>query len=152
MADFWEWLGNTELAFQIGATWWFPLFESIHVLFVVTLVGSIAVADLRALGLMGLGYRSAEFVRGLTRVAWISFVPAVVTGLGLFISRPGGYAENRAFQIKITLLLLAGLNVWFYHRFERNGRVGRQKLCAVLSLGFWIGIVFSGRWVGHISG
>ena len=34
MKAFWSWLGNTELAFQIGATWLFPFVESLHVLFV----------------------------------------------------------------------------------------------------------------------
>ncbi|MDG2276622.1 MAG: hypothetical protein P8L31_01585 [Pseudomonadales bacterium] len=152
MAGFWEWLGNTELAFQIGATWLFPFVESLHVLFVVTLVGAILLADLRVLGRMALDEPLASYVRGYVHVAWFAFVPAVLTGLGLFISRPAGYADNIAFQIKIILLVLAGLNVWLYYRSEKQQALIAQKLSAGLSLIFWLSAIFAGRWVGHISG
>ncbi|NKB99086.1 MAG: hypothetical protein GKR90_11425 [Pseudomonadales bacterium] len=152
MAEFWEWLGNTELAFQIGATWLFPFVESLHVLFVVTLVGAIILADLRVLGRMALDEPLSVYVRGYVHVAWFTFVPAVITGLGLFISRPAGYVDNVAFQIKILLLVLAGLNVWFYYRSEKLQVLRRQKVGAGLSLIFWLSAIFAGRWIGHISG
>lgn len=152
MKAFWSWLGNTELAFQIGATWLFPFVESLHVLFVVTLVGCIMLADLRALGRMAVGEDLQGYVRGFVIVAWVAFVPAVLTGIGLFISRPQGYVDNVAFQIKLVLLLLAGANVWCYYYFAKTGHIRRQKWCAALSLSFWAGLVLAGRWIGHISG
>lgn len=92
--ELWLWIAESELSFQIGATWLFPFIESIHVLMVVTLVGSIFLADLRTLGRVGVHYEHDEFVAGLTRVGWAAFVPAVITGIGLFISRPDHYAAN----------------------------------------------------------
>jgi hypothetical protein len=152
MAEFWEWLGNTELAFQIGATWLFPFVESLHVLFVVTLVGAIMLADLRVLGRMALTETLSSYVRGYVYVAWFAFVPAVITGLGLFISRPAGYIDNIAFQVKLVVLVLAGANVWYYYRSEKRGVLAQQKFCAGLSLIFWLSAIFAGRWIGHISG
>ena len=155
--EFWSWLGDTELAFQIGATWWFPLLESIHVLCLVILVGAIMMADMRVLGRTATQYPLKETVGELTRIGWIAFVPAVITGLGLFISRPGAYADNPAFQIKVGCLLLLGCNVWFFHRrARRNEILGADvqpglRASAGLSLALWAVVVFAGRWVGHIN-
>ena len=49
MAEVWTWLEGTELAYQIGATWWFPLLESLHVVGLALLLGSILMLDLRLL-------------------------------------------------------------------------------------------------------
>lgn len=154
--NLWTTIGDSELAFQIGATWWFPLLESIHVLAVVTLVGVIMFSDLRILGRTGKAYSVAAFVPELTRWGWWMFFPAVLTGLGLFISRPAGYAENIAFQIKIILLLLAGLNVWLLYRRWQPAQAADPpssyaRTAAAISLALWIGVVFAGRWIGHLS-
>ena len=69
MQPLWDWLANTEFVFQLGATWLFPFVESLHVLFVVTLVGSILIADLRTLGYVAVELDGTVFVRGLPRIA-----------------------------------------------------------------------------------
>ena len=151
MRQFWDWLANTEFVFQLGATWLFPFVESLHVLFIVTLVGSIVLADLRALGYVAADLDGRVFVRGLTRVAWITFPPAVITGVLMFITRPEGYLANPAFIIKGVLLALAGANVWIYYRLQRGSNEHLKKYSAFASLLFWVGVIFAGRWIGHIS-
>ena len=151
MNQVWDWLANSELVFQIGATWLFPFIESLHVLFVVTLVGSILLADLRTLERVAVDLDERVFVRGLTRVAWVTFIPAVVTGFLMFITRPLGYLDNPAFLIKGLLLLLAGVNVFLYYSLEKRGSERFKKISAMASLLFWVGVIFSGRWIGHIS-
>ena len=106
MAELWVWIESTELAFQIGATWWFPLLESIHVLGLALLLGSIVMLDLRLLGISAQCYQPEEMASGMLCWAWLGFVLAIVTGLGMFISRPSAYAANPAFQIKLLLLLV----------------------------------------------
>lgn len=156
LAALWAWIGDSELAFQIGATWWFPLLESIHVLAIVTLVGVIILADLRILNRTARAYPVTTFVPEFTRWAWWMLPIALLTGLALFVSRPAGYAENPAFQIKLVLLLLAGLNVGLLYRRWRPSMgpaavTQRTRLAAGLSLVLWIGIIFAGRWIGHIG-
>ncbi len=162
MEAIWTWIGESELAFQIGATWWFPLLESIHVVAICLLVGAICMADLRLLGWMGKRYDLHQFVDELTPWAWGAFVPAVVTGLGLFISRPAAYAANPAFQVKFVLLLLAGANVFYFHRYvyaipaegiaaEGITAKGKERLAAGFSIVLWAGVILAGRWVGHIN-
>ena len=157
--ELWDWIQNTELSFQIGATYWFPLLESIHVLGVAFLVGSILVVDLRLLGVTALNYTFTTLSKELTRWTWLAFTIAIVTGLGLFISRPGAYADNPAFQIKLGLLICAGLNLLAFRRFtvateaawDTAAIIPRPaRIAGLLSLVLWAGVIVAGRWVGHI--
>jgi phosphoglycerol transferase MdoB-like AlkP superfamily enzyme len=157
----WTWIGDSELAFQIGATWWFPLLESIHVLTITFLIGAIIMVDFRLLGWTARHYRISQFVDELTPWAWAALVPAIITGFGLFISRPAAYAANPAFQIKMLLLMLAGLNVFVFHRIlytpvaaadaPAQSAAWAQRCAGAASLLIWLGVILSGRWVGHLN-
>ncbi len=157
--EFWNWIQDSELAFQIGATWWFPLLESIHILAVALLFGSILVVDLRLIGVTALNYPVSRLHRELTGWTWGAFALATVTGLGMFISRPGPYADNTAFQIKLLLLLLSGLNLLVFHKFayatvadwDTSPAIPRSaRLAGLCSLTLWAGVIVAGRWVGHL--
>ena len=157
--QFWDWIQDSELAFQIGATWLFPLLESIHVLGVAFLLGSILVVDLRLLGLTAISYTFSRLERELTYWTWGAFVITVVTGIGMFISRPGAYAENPAFQVKLIFLLLAGVNLIVFKRLVYSTVEQwddspiiplRARLSGLFSLALWAGVILAGRWVGHI--
>ncbi|MDA1076426.1 MAG: DUF2214 domain-containing protein [Proteobacteria bacterium] len=147
--EFFEWLQNTDLAFEIGATWWFPFLESIHVVGVVCLVGSILMVDLRVLKLAALRYPLTPFMRELTPWSWLGFGLAVVTGAGMFITRPTHYAQNPAFLTKLVLLLLAGVNLLWFHKSSRAAQ--ENKLAAACSLLLWAAAVIAGRWTGHLN-
>ncbi len=146
-----EAVANSELAFQIGATWWFPLLETLHVIGLVTLVGAMMTADLRLLRLSGMQYSREIMLNEHLPWVWFGFALAVMTGISLFISRPVAYAENVAFQLKMGLLLLAGLNAWWHHRRGKNDTTTHDRWSAALSITFWLAIVLAGRWVGHTN-
>lgn len=161
MNDFWYSLEGSELAFQIGATWWFPLIESIHVLAAVLVLGSILMVDLRLMGVAAARYSSSILLRELVPWSWAAFAVALVSGGLLFIVQASNYASNTAFLIKLLLLGLAGLNmVWFHWRVlpwlradERrhgNRNFFGAKLSAAFSLMLWSGIMLAGRWIGHL--
>lgn len=151
MDALWQAIETSELAFQIGATWLFPLLESVHVAALALLLGSLLMVDLRLLGLAGLAYEPEAMAAGMMRWVWLAFVVAVITGLGLFISRPSAYAVNPAFQIKLVLLALVGINLVWY-RLPRSGRAFRsERLAAGVSLVLWVGVVIAGRWTGHLN-
>ena len=156
--QFWGWLANTELSFQIGATFWFPLIESIHVVGVGLVLGSILMVDLRLLGLAAKTYSIPIILRETILWSWLGFFLAVITGLGMFITRPDHYANNPAFQIKLFLLFLIGTNVLVVHRSLRPTQDTNERLLpfrvrfgAVLSLVLWVGVVLAGRWTGHLN-
>ena len=84
---------------------------------------------------------------GVIGWAWLGFALALVSGTGMFISRPSHYAANPAFLAKLVLLVLAGVNLAL---FKKLGRMP-GKLAAGVSLLLWAGVVVAGRWTGHIN-
>lgn len=157
--DFWLRLEYLPLAAEIGATAWFPLMESLHVLSMAILLGAIVMVDLRVLGLAALRYPVQVMVRELVPWAAWAFLAANVTGLAMFITRASAHAQNPAFQIKMGSLLLAGLNVALFHfralpSMLRDTQGGATpplaRITAGLSLLLWCAVILAGRWVGHV--
>ena len=77
----------------------------------------------------------------------------------MFITRAAGHLENPAFQSKLVLLVLAGLNMAYFHfRVYRHVQQWNEvadtptqvKIAGFLSLFLWSGVMLAGRWVGHI--
>ncbi len=161
LTSFWDWIQDSKLSFQIGATWIFPLLESIHVLSVVVFFASILTIHLKLVGITPKRYSPESLYKELLPWAWLTFLVACLTGLGLFISRPGAYAENPAFLTKIGLLLAAGINLLIFQSKSETPRASmpqelRSKLAtanlhACLSIIIWVSVIFAGRWVGHIN-
>ncbi|HIM14959.1 MAG TPA: hypothetical protein EYM31_04265 [Acidobacteria bacterium] len=157
--EFWAWLQALPISEHIGFTWWFPLLESIHVLAIGLVVGTILMVDLRLLGLAATRYPASRVTRELVPWTWIGFVVAFTTGFGMFMAGATRYVENPAFQIKFMLLPLAALNmVWFQFRTMRtisawddtNVLPTTAKLAGATSLLLWIGVLLAGRWTGHL--
>ncbi len=155
----WQWLQDHPIAQHIGFTWWFPFLESIHVIAIGLVVGSIMMVDLRLLGLAALRYPASQVTRRLIPWTWGAFVVAAITGFGLFATRATGYVDNTAFQIKFMLLPLACLNMaWFQFRTFRGVTTWDTatdtpmgaKLAGGISLLLWAGIILAGRWTGHL--
>jgi hypothetical protein len=159
LSPVWTWLESLPIAADIGGSWWFPLFESIHVLASTFVVGSILMVDLRLLGLAARRYPVSRVTREI--VPWTIGACAVsaLAGLGMFISQASRYMDNRAFQVKLVLLLLAAVNMAIFHlrtsrgiaKWDMAGQTSpAAKLGGACSLLLWIGIVLSGRWIGHL--
>jgi hypothetical protein len=159
LENLWQRLEQLPLAIHIGQTWWFPLLESLHVLAATLVFGAILTVDLRLLGLAGRRYRVSRIVGELVPWSIGAFVVAVTTGVGLFITRADGYLDNTAFQIKLVLLLLAGINIAIFHLRTLRTVAGWDqdrsvplpaKLAGAASLALWVGVMLAGRWVGHL--
>ena len=160
MSEFWLSLENLPLALHIGESWWFPLLESIHVLTAMLVVGSILFVDLRLVGLAAMRYPTSRFIGEALPWTWSSFVLAVITGGGMFITRASWYIENTAFQAKLVLLALAAANMVLFHWLSRrdlarwdatNHTSTAARLAGVASLFCWLGVTLAGRWTGHLS-
>jgi hypothetical protein len=159
LANLWAWLEALPLAEQIGATWWFPLLESFHVLSSTFIVGSILMVDLRLLNLAGTRYPVTRIIREVIPWTYAASAVSVLTGIGMFITRASRYAEIPAFQIKMTLLVLAAVNMAIFHLVSArrisnwdtaSSTTAAARFAGGCSLLLWIGIMLSGRWVGHV--
>lgn len=135
----------------------FPMLESIHVLMLVIVVGSIAVVDLRLLGLGAHRRDASKLIQELLPFTWIAFVFAVLTGVLMFSANAMTYAANGFFIAKIFALLLAGVNMAVLHLGAQRtiaqwGETlpppAAARIAGGVSLTLWILIVFFGRWIG----
>ena len=153
-----EWLQATSIAKTISENEiLFPWIESIHVLAIVLVVGTISIVDLRLLGVTSLDRAVSRLMGDVLPLTWGTFVIAVITGSLLFSSKAATYAHNFFFQGKLVLLALAGLNMAIFHfggigDIERWGATRQTPLAAkaagAVSLTIWVAVVAFGRWIG----
>lgn len=153
-----EWLDATSLAVAVRENdILFPLTESIHVLALTLVVGSIAIVDLRLLGMASRGRPVTGLMRDVLPITWIAFLGALLTGLTLFISQAPSYMDNFYFKTKMVLLMVAGINVLVFHtvtarsaaQWDAAGIVpAGAKAAGAASLILWTLIVIFGRWIG----
>jgi hypothetical protein len=135
----------------------FPWIESVHVLAIVIVVGSISIVDLRLLGVASRDRPVGRLMRDVLPLTWSVFALAALTGGLLFSSKAMDYAHNFYFQGKMVLLALAALNMALFHAFtgravERWGAMAQPpravKAAAAVSLLLWVCVVGFGRWIG----
>jgi hypothetical protein len=135
----------------------FPFIESVHVLAVCLVVGSIAVVDLRLLGFASVDRPVGRLMRSILPITVGAFGLAVAAGSLLFISHASKYLENRFFIAKITLIALAGANMAVFHligarnldQWENDALPPLfARVAGGLSLFLWVSVVACGRWIG----
>ena len=135
----------------------FPFIESVHVLAVCLVVGSIAVVDLRLLGFASVDRPVGHLMRSILPITVGAFGLAVAAGSLLFISHASKYLENRFFIAKITLIALAGVNMAVFHligarnldQWENDALPPLfARVAGGLSLFLWVSVVACGRWIG----
>lgn len=141
------------------SSWWFPTIETVHVIGLVFVIGSIAVVDLRLMNLVGKTRPVRAVIETVIPWTWAAFALALVTGLLLFGSNALQYAGNTPFRIKMCLMLVAALNMAFFHlALHRTlGTVDQVsppstavRAAGALSITLWMAIVFCGRWIGFV--
>jgi hypothetical protein len=126
--------------------WAFPLCECIHIASFALSVGTIAIVDLRLLGL-GLRHQTAaQLVRDTMLWTLAGLTIVITSGLVIFTSDPLRYYYSPAFRLKIICLLIAIIFNYTVHR-----KVAQSKdpglaggLVGAISLLLWITIVFAG--------
>jgi hypothetical protein len=154
----WQGIEATPIAQYIASSAWaFPTIEIVHVIAIVTVVGTIAVMDLRLIGVASRECAVTEMSRDTLRWTWGAFVLAALTGGLLFISKATSYVVNPYFLWKMVLIVLAGANMAVFNFFtwrtvkswDSNCAVPRAgKIAGGLSLGFWVAVVFVARAIG----
>ncbi|MEY2855070.1 MAG: hypothetical protein RL030_2202 [Pseudomonadota bacterium] len=157
MNSFLEWLQMTALAVRVSEVW-FPWVESLHVVSLAMVVGTVFIVDTRLIGLTSRHLRFTYVSERLLPWTWGAFVVAAITGILMFMSNAQGYASNTPFLIKMGLLVLAGLNMAYFqfvtYRSVASWDAGRPipaaRAAGMASLTLWILIIGFGRWIGFV--
>jgi hypothetical protein len=137
--------------------WLYPSVEIVHITGIALLFGSIAVLDLRLLGLS----RSIP-VKSLTRhvLPWTaaSFLLIVPSGLLMFTAHASDFISSPVFVVKMCLIMAAGLNaalfhamifpsveVWDAEEMRKLPPPPSVRFSAAASLLIWVSVIACGR-------
>jgi hypothetical protein len=138
------------------STWMFPTIETIHVVALATVIGSIAIVDLRLIGVASKDRPASALTREFLPWTWAAFALAVVSGSLLFASRAADYMAVPAFLTKFVFMALAALNMLLFHfttersmaRWDTGKPATGARIAGAISLVLWTAIVICGRKVG----
>jgi hypothetical protein len=151
------WLEHRPFAIAIAeSTWLFPIVETVHVLALTVVVGSVGMMDLRLLGVGSKDRAASEVISSSLPWAWSAFAVAFVAGSMLFSSKAATYYVNLPFRIKMLCLALAAVNMLVFHFYTARGMAAwdrgtpprAARFAAACSLTLWVVIVAAGRWIG----
>jgi hypothetical protein len=132
----------------------FPIIESVHVLGIGLMAGTIITVDLRVMGLVFRQQPVRRIAETLLPYTWWGFALMVVSGLPLFAAESIKVIYNPAFRVKLVLLALAGANAALFHgtiyRTVDTWGSGAHppfpaRVLAAMSAALWFAVIVSGR-------
>jgi uncharacterized membrane protein len=130
--------------------WIWPTCETLHFVGLSLLFGIALVVDLRMLGIL----RSVSFAALHRLMPWgiLGFGLNLITGMLFFVGDPGQYTQNIAFQWKLALILLAGINVLYFTVFDAPWALKpgedapfTAKFAAASAIVLVVGVMYFGR-------
>jgi hypothetical protein len=155
------WLRATPLSLAIAShDWVIPAVQSLHIITIAALIGSVMVINLRLLGLIETGQTVRALMDHYLPVVAISILVLALTGAVLIIGEPTRALFRITFWLKMALILVAAILTWGLARLSRTawglsggaGATWALKSGAVVALFLWAAIIFAGRWIGYTEG
>ncbi|VVM45165.1 hypothetical protein PS645_00459 [Pseudomonas fluorescens] len=153
-----DWLDDSALgAAMRGDLWLYPLVEVMHIIGFSVLVGSVAMFDLRVLGLSK-GIAVTALARHLLVWSLGALLLIVPAGLMMFSAHPHDFASNNVFILKLGLIATAGINAGLFHvgvyrtvsRWDINASAPAvAKVQALLSIALWFSVILCGRLLAY---
>lgn len=145
------WLADTAVAAWVNSSRWiWPTLESIHFASLCVFIGSLLIIDFRLIGLYR--DRCGLILEGLIRLSLVAFAVNLATGLLFFVGNTPKYINNPAFELKLILIMVAGMNALFY-KVRLSHLVDTEEVSwssigvGYLSLVLWAGVIICGRMI-----
>ena len=131
---------------------------SVHVMTLCLFVGTAAMLDLRLLGLTMQKVRVSEVMARLLPWTGAGLLVMLISGALLFYASPLLRYQNIFFRAKMFALVLAGVNVWVFHKTVYR-RVAEWDLDPIpprsarvtggVSLLLWAFLIIMGRMIPY---
>jgi len=154
---FCDWLSNTPLSLKIQTILWIiPAVQTVHILTVSIVLASMAMLDLRLMGLAGRQQPVSYMVSRFVPWVWRALIVLIATGVVLIIGEPERELLNIAFRAKMLMLAIVAIITWIVQRRTRTNatywesRKTTATLLGFVSLLLWIAIVAAGRWIAYV--
>jgi hypothetical protein len=147
-----EWGIDAGIFGLMNTAWGWPIAEIVHFFGLTLLIGSVGLFDLAMLGLVRAWPLSA--LHRLVPFGVIGFLLSAASGTLFVVAAPDQYLYNPAFQIKLGLIGMAGINLVLFTLAARGTlrRLGpdeapppRLRIFAAVSLVAWFGVIAAGR-------
>ncbi len=161
ISSFCDWLENTPVSLIIqSVSWIIPLVQSIHIMAVTVIVGSVLAVDMKLLGAVGRGSPISGATRRFLPWIWVALVVLLLTGATLTAAEPKRELLNWVFRLKMVLIVLVcAVTGAFQVTVSRNASAWgntpsnqwQARLLAIGTLAIWITIIFCGRWIGYVE-
>ena len=154
-----RWLESTRGSIALHESIWvYPIVESVHVLTLCLFLGLTVMIDLRLLGASLSATPVSRIIRRLGPWMLAGFAVMVASGALLFYAVPVKTYLNIFFRLKMTFLLMAGLNVAVFHfttsrtmprwDVDRTPPI-RARLAGGVSLALWAAVAVCGRMIAY---
>jgi hypothetical protein len=160
--NIWQSIQYSPMGISLAESLWaFPTIETVHVIALVTVFGTIVIMDLRLLGITSTNVPVSRLSADTLKWTWMAFVLAAVTGTLLFISKASSYMVNPFFLGKMAVMALAGLNMLLFHFLTYKTVTdwdnaakppSAARFAGIASLVMWLAIIFFGRAIGFTLG
>jgi hypothetical protein len=160
LGDFISWLGATPASLYIQKVFWIiPTVQTVHILAISVVLASMAMFDLRLLGLAGKRNSIASLSRRFMPWLWGALVVLAVSGSILIIGEPKRALGNVFFAMKMCMLATAIIvTLGFQVILKRDlaggsdlapAHFGVARIVGLLSLVLWVGIAVAGRLIAY---
>ena len=151
--EFFKWLVNSPWSHWMNAAEWvFPAVQSFHFVGFAMSIGTIAIVDLRLLGLGNRRFATADLAADLAPWTKAGIALMLITGPLMFSTDAVTYHYNPSFQFKMICLTAALLFHFTLHR--RVIRYGNSPVTAgltgAISLVLWSSVVAGGRFIAFV--
>ena len=144
-----QWLEHISWTSAIdNSPWLSPAMYVVHYFSFFVLIGTIAVIDLRLLGVTGRRQSVTQLAEQFFPWMWVGFSIAVLTGFIMFAPDASTFFPKGFFWIKILVVLLGAVAALVIQRNVRQWDQPpaipiRAKLMAFLSLVLWLSVILS---------
>jgi hypothetical protein len=137
--------------------WIIPTIQSIHILAIAILIGSVLVTDLRLAGVLAVEESLQAVASRYMAWLWTALVVLLATGLVMVVGEPERTLLNPVYWVKMALVLSATLMTLLFRlpllrpefSHEHAYWARATKPLAWLSLLIWIAVIFCGRWIAY---
>lgn len=137
-----------------------PIIQTVHILGIAVLMGTVVMLDLRVLGLAVRSQQLSEMTDRVMPWVWWALASNFFSGAFFLFARPYRYFNNPVFGWKVAFLAPAiVLTLWFYLMHKRQAgyweyntkRIWTGRALALVSLACWLMVAMAGRWIAYVE-
>jgi hypothetical protein len=157
--QFADWLSQTSLSVAIQShEWVIPTIQSVHIVAIGVVLGSVFMVDLRILGLAG---RDETLAQTVARFApWLSWALCLLllTGAAMVVGEPARELLALSFWLKMTLVATGTIVALVFQRSLRRDAAGwdtalvsqlHTRVLAIVTFLIWVFVVVLGRLIAY---